>query len=58
MSIRNRYEPANQRLDEFLTTIGRRKFIKPLYEELAKTRRAKSARWQSTPGGQPIIPSP
>jgi len=37
MSIRNRYEPANPRLDEFLTSIGRRKFIKPLYEELAKT---------------------
>ena len=37
MSIRNRYEPANQRLEEFLMTIGRRKFIKPLYEELAKT---------------------
>lgn len=37
MSIRNRYEPAYSRLDEFLTSIGRRKFIKPLYEELAKT---------------------
>ena len=37
MSIRNRYEPAYPPLDEFLTTIGRRKFIKPLYEELAKT---------------------
>jgi len=37
MSIRNRYEPANPRLEEFLLTIGRRKFIKPLYEELAKT---------------------
>lgn len=37
MSIRNRYEPAYPRLDEFLTSIGRRKFIKPLYEELAKT---------------------
>ena len=37
MSIRNRYEPAYPRLEEFLTTIGRRKFIKPLYEELAKT---------------------
>jgi hypothetical protein len=37
MSIHNRYEPANQRLEEFLMTIGRRKFIKPLYEELAKT---------------------
>ncbi len=37
MSIRNAYEPAYPRLEEFLTTIGRRKFIKPLYEELAKT---------------------
>jgi leukotriene-A4 hydrolase len=37
MSIRNRYEPAYPRLDEFLMSIGRRKFIKPLYEELAKT---------------------
>jgi leukotriene A-4 hydrolase/aminopeptidase len=37
MSIRNHYEPAYPRLEDFLTTIGRRKFIKPLYEELAKT---------------------
>lgn len=37
MSIRNRYEPAYPRLEEFLTTIGRRKYIKPLYEEMAKT---------------------
>lgn len=37
MSIRNQYEPAYPRLEEFLTSIGRRKFIKPLYEELAKT---------------------
>ena len=37
MAIRNRYEPANAKLEEFLMTIGRRKFIKPLYEELAKT---------------------
>jgi leukotriene A-4 hydrolase/aminopeptidase len=41
MSIRNRYEPAYPRLDEFLTSIGRRKFIKPLYEELAKTAEGK-----------------
>ncbi|HEY8186137.1 MAG TPA: M1 family metallopeptidase [Pyrinomonadaceae bacterium] len=37
MSIRNHYEPAYPRLEEFLTSIGRRKLIKPLYEELAKT---------------------
>ncbi|HLA10404.1 MAG TPA: M1 family metallopeptidase [Pyrinomonadaceae bacterium] len=42
MSIRNRYEPANKRLEEFLMTIGRRKFIKPLYEELAKTPEGKA----------------
>lgn len=37
MSIQNRYEAAYPRLEEFLTTIGRRKFIKPLYEEMVKT---------------------
>ena len=37
MSIKNHYQPAYPRLEEFLMTIGRRKFIKPLYEELAKT---------------------
>jgi leukotriene-A4 hydrolase len=33
-AIRNRYEPAYARLEEYLVTIGRRKLIKPLYEEL------------------------
>ena len=42
MSIRNAYEPAFDRIEEFLTAIGRRKFIKPLYEELAKTPEGKS----------------
>ena len=37
MSIRNRYQPANERLEEFLLSVGRRKFIRPLYQELAKT---------------------
>jgi leukotriene A-4 hydrolase/aminopeptidase len=37
MSIRNHYEAAYPRLEEFLLSVGRRKFIKPLYEELAKT---------------------
>ncbi len=37
MSIQNAYEPAFNRVEEFLTSIGRRKFIKPLYEELAKS---------------------
>jgi leukotriene-A4 hydrolase len=42
MSIHNHYVPANRRLEEFLLTIGRRKFIKPLYEELAKTPEGKA----------------
>ena len=37
MSIRNNYTAAYPRLEEFLTSIGRRKLIRPLYEELVKT---------------------
>jgi len=36
-SIESRYEPAYPRLESFLTTVGRRKFLKPLYTELAKS---------------------
>jgi leukotriene-A4 hydrolase len=37
LSVRYEYEPDAPRLEEFLTTQGRRKFLKPLYEELVKT---------------------
>jgi len=37
MSIQNKYEPAYPRLEEFLLSVGRRKFIRPLYQELAKS---------------------
>jgi leukotriene-A4 hydrolase len=37
MSIKNNYKAADARLEEFLTTIGRRKFVRPLFTELAKT---------------------
>ena len=37
MSIANDYRPANQALEQFLLTVGRRKYIKPLYAELIKT---------------------
>jgi leukotriene A-4 hydrolase/aminopeptidase len=37
MSIKNDYAAAYPRLEEFLTSIGRRKFVKPLFDELAKT---------------------
>ncbi len=36
-AIRARYEAAYPRLEEFLISIGRRKFLKPLYTELVKT---------------------
>ena len=36
-SIDRGYEPAYPRLEQFLTSVGRRKFLKPLYEALAKT---------------------
>jgi leukotriene-A4 hydrolase len=35
--IRNGYQPGFARLEDYLKTIGRRKLIKPLYEELMKT---------------------
>jgi leukotriene-A4 hydrolase len=37
MAIRNHYEPAFARIEEFLATVGRRKFLKSLYGELAVT---------------------
>jgi len=36
-AITNQYEPAMPALEHFLTTVGRRKFLKPLYTALAKT---------------------
>ena len=37
LAIRAGYGAADERLEEFLMTVGRRKFLSPLYEELAKT---------------------
>jgi aminopeptidase N len=37
LAIANGYTPADARLEEFLMTIGRRKFLEPLYKEMAKT---------------------
>lgn len=58
MSIRNKYEAANPRLEEFLISIGRRKFVKPLFEELVKTpegkTRAGSIYAKARPGYHPI----
>jgi hypothetical protein len=37
LAIRHRYEPAFPSLERFLTAQGRRKFLRPLYEDLMKT---------------------
>lgn len=58
IAIRNRYEPAYPRLEEYLTGIGRRKLIKPLYDELVKTpegrERAMNIYRKARPGYHPI----
>ncbi len=35
--VESKYDPAYPALERFLTTVGRRKYLKPLYAELAKT---------------------
>ena len=36
LAIANRYEPAVQSIEQFVTAQGRRKFVKPLIEALAE----------------------
>jgi hypothetical protein len=61
MSIKNNYAAANPRLEEFLTSIGRRKFVRPLFAELAKTpegtKRANAIYTKARPGYHPITQS-
>jgi leukotriene A-4 hydrolase/aminopeptidase len=58
MSIKNDYSTAYQRLEEFLTTIGRRKFVRPLFAELVKmpegTKRAVAIYTKARSGYHPI----
>ena len=58
MAIQARYETADARLEEFLVAIGRRKFVKPLFEELWKTpegqARALAIYRKARPGYHPI----
>ena len=37
VAIRRHYKTADDRLSQFLMEVGRRKFLKPIYTELAKT---------------------
>lgn len=43
IAIRNDYEPAFDRLENFLTSIGRNKFLRPLYQDLMDSGRSKLA---------------
>ena len=58
IAIRNDYAPAYPRLAEYLKTIGRRKLVKPLYEQLVKTpegiRRAQAIYAEARAGYHPI----
>jgi leukotriene-A4 hydrolase len=58
MSVRNGYAAAYPRLEEFLIAVGRRKFLKPLYEELVKSpegkARAAAIYRKARPGYHPI----
>lgn len=58
LSVRYGYRAADARLEEFLVQVGRRKFLKPLYEELLKTpdgaARARAIFAKARPGYHPI----
>lgn len=58
MAISNKYEAAYPRLEDFLTSMGRRKFLRPLYEELVKTpegrERARAIYTRARPTYHPI----
>ncbi|HEY3174235.1 MAG TPA: M1 family metallopeptidase [Candidatus Polarisedimenticolia bacterium] len=41
LSVRHGYEPAAAKLEQFLTQVGRRKYLKPIYQELMKTEAGK-----------------
>ena len=53
MAIRNRYEPAYPRLEQFLIEVGRRKFVKPLYEAM-DAKQAAAIYEKARPGYHPI----
>ena len=59
LAIQNNYTPANDKLEETLETVGRRKIVKPLYAELAKTpegkQRARVIFARARAGYHPIV---
>jgi hypothetical protein len=57
IAVRNQYKPAYPRLENFLTSIGRNKFLRPLYRNLVETGQgdlAKRIFEQAKPGYHPL----
>jgi hypothetical protein len=58
VAIRNEYTPAYPALEHYLTTIGRRKLVRPLYDDLMKSAHgadlARSIYAKARPGYHPI----
>ena len=58
LATRNGYSAADRKVENFLISVGRRKFLKPLYEELVKTpeghRRAEAIFAKAKSGYHPI----
>src|SRR5581483_10376855 len=58
MAVAHGYAPAMPKVEEFLCSVGRRKFLKPLYAELRKTpegrQRAREIYQKARPGYHPI----
>ncbi|NVK54400.1 MAG: M1 family metallopeptidase, partial [Alteromonadaceae bacterium] len=58
IAVKNEYQPAYNRLHDYLVAIGRNKLVKPLYRELAKTPEgkafAKKAFDEAKPGYHPL----
>lgn len=42
LAIRHKYKPSYPHIEKFLTEVGRRKFLMPLYKEMAKTPEGKA----------------
>ena len=42
LAIHNLYIPAKRNIEKFLTSVGRRKFLRPLYKEIIKTPEGKT----------------
>jgi len=53
MAVKNGYSSATDRLEEFLTTVGRRKYVKPLYSAM-DVERAKAIYEKARPLYHPI----